>query len=459
VESIERRGFPPGPEIRRGLIRSLRYYWGFATDPAGFVGRRFESYGDIYYAPNEDGGLFVLRDPVHIHEVLATRASAYGKQHTAFTQLTRVLGEGLLVSEGETWTRHRRMVNPAFASTNLSAYADIMVEEARRTALGWREGEVIALEREMTTLTLRIVSRTLFGHDVSDADIQTIARAMNVFQRSLSDLDFLPRWMPTPARRALERAIDDVDRIVYRLIRDRQRSVSGPSRRDLLQMLVDAVDPEGGSAKLTEREVRDQLVTLFLAGHETTSQALTWAFHCLARTPAAERTLALELANVLGDREPTFADLEQLPYTEQVMLEAMRLYPPVYAIARRAHEDTEVGGWRVPSGSEVIIWVYQTHRHPRLYPDPDTFEPARFEKAKQSSRPKLAYLPFGAGARACIGKAFAMVEARLILATLAQRHRLTLELSKRSVRPRFRITLTPNRSVAMRVTRRPRRAS
>jgi cytochrome P450 len=443
--------------MRKGLVPSLRYYWGFVTDPIGFVGGRFESYGDIYYVPSSSGGLFVLRDPDHLREVLSTRASSYGKQHSAFKQLSRVLGEGLLISEGETRTRQRRMLGPGFAPPRMRAYGDIMVDEAKRTASRWSDGTTIAVEQEMTELTLRIVSRTLFGHDVSKEDTRAIARAMSAFQGSLSRPDFLPPWIPLPGRRELARSLAELDGIVYRIIRER-RAAGAPhgERADLLQLLVDAVDPDApagtkaAEARLTEREVRDQLVTFFLAGHETTSQALTWAFYCLSQTPAAERPLHAELDGVLGDRDPTFDDLERLPYTEQVMLEAMRLYPPVYVIARRAREDTEVGGFRVPSGSEVIVWVYWTHRDARFYPEPEVFRPERFAKEQLAERPKLAYLPFGAGPRACIGKSFAMMEARLILATLARRHRLSLAPGKRVV-ARPQITLVPKNGIRMKI--------
>lgn len=462
VSNVAKEGFPPGPPMRKGVVPSLRYYWNFLVDPIGFVGSRFASYGDVYYASNPSGGLFVLKHPDHVREVLVTRASSYGKQHTAFAQLSRVLGEGLLISEGDTWTRHRRMVNPGFAPPRMRAYADIMVDEARQTSRGWSDGGTVSIEKEMTELTLRIVSRTLFGHDVSKNDTADISRAMAVFQRSLSSPDFMPAWVPSPQRRRLARSIEDIDRIVYRLIRERREMgarhdpTSRPSRErsDLLQLLVDAVDPEGSATtRLTEREVRDQLVTLFLAGHETTSQALTWTFHCLSQAPAAERALHEELDRVLQGRDPTFDDLERLPYTEQVILEAMRLYPPVYAIARRAHEDTEVAGYRVPRDTEVMIWVYMTHRDPRFYPEPEVFRPERFDKERVPTFPKHAYLPFGAGPRACIGKSFAIMEARLILATLAQRHRLAL--ASKNVVAQPRITLTPKNGIRMRITSRP----
>ena len=452
---------PPGPPPRKGLVRSLKYYAAFALDPIGFVANRFATYGDVYYAPNDDGGLFVLRHPDHLREVLTTRASSFTKEHTAFAQLSRVLGEGLLTSDGETWTRQRRMVQPAFAPARMAGYARIMVDESLRTADAWSaaSGER-DIGQEMMSLTLRIVSAALFGHEVPNADIEVVAQAMHWFQRSLSTPDLLPSWVPSRSRRRLERSLEALDAIIHRLIEERMAVVrdeppgAAPARNDLLELLVTAVDVEGRGGKLTIKEVRDQLVTLFLAGHETTSHAMTWTFACLAKNPAAERALHAELDEVLGGRPPTLADLERLPYTEQVVSEAMRLYPPVYAIARRAREDTEVGGFRVPRGSEVMIWVYLTHRDPRFFPDPEAFRPERFEKERAAALPKLAYLPFGAGPRACIGRTFAMMEARLILATLAQRHRLVLARGQ-SLEAVPRITLTPKRG--MRMVTQPRR--
>lgn len=444
---------PPGPPERKGLASTLHYYASFALDPIGFVAGRFRDYGDLYYSPTSDGGLFVLKHPDHVREVLATRASSFSKEHTAFTMLQRVLGEGLLTTDGETWTRQRRMVQPAFAPSRMAGYAQIMTEESRRMSAAWSAAPGTRdLTDEMTSLTLRIVGRTLFGHDVPERDIRAVGRAMDAFQRSLSSPDILPAWLPTPGRRELERSLKELDAIVHGLIEARLADPApAVPRTDLLEMLVTAVDVEGRGGKLSVKEVRDQLVTLFLAGHETTSNALTWTFACLAKNPECERKLHDELDTVLAGRAPEPADLERLPYTEQVVSEAMRLYPPIYVIARRASEDTEIGGYPVPRGAEVIIWVYLAHRDPRFFPDPEAFRPERFTKEQVAALPRHAYLPFGGGPRACIGKTFAMMEARLILATLAQRHRVALAPGQ-SLAPKPRITLTPKRGMKVRIT-------
>jgi cytochrome P450 len=431
---------PPGPPPRRGVVRSLRYYAAFARDPIGFVKSRFETYGDAYYAPNADGGLFVLKHPDHLREVLSTKASSFTKEHSAFATLSRVLGEGLLTSDGDTWTRQRRMIGPAFAPARIAEYGAVMVEGAHETVRLWQSGGTRDVNEDMTSLTLRVVSRALFGHDVAASELETIATAMASFQRQLSSPDFLPSWMPTPGRTRLTKNIEALDRLMHGLIANRRAKPSG--KRDLLEMLVTAVDTEGKGGQLTEEEVRDQLVTLFLAGHETTAHALSWTWLALAENPDVEAKLHDELDRVLGGRAPTVADA--LPYTEKVVSEALRMYPPVYGIARRAKEDVTIGSFTVPRGSEVMIWVYLTHHDPRWYPEPSRFRPERFD----AELPKFAYLPFGGGPRACIGKSFAMMEARLLLATLAQRYRLRLAKGER-VELAPRITLTPKRGMKM----------
>ncbi len=442
-----RRG-PPGPPPRRGrVLGSVGYYLNFLVDPIGFVASRFEQYGDIYYAPSVDGGLYAIRHPDHLHEVLVTRAQQFDKKHTAFRRLAEVLGDGLLNSDGDRWKRHRRMIQPAFGHARVAGYAAAMVDEARAASARLRDGETHDVDREMMELTLRVVSRALFSHDAG-GDTATVSRAMAAFQARLTAPDLVPSWLPSPRRRKIERAIADLDRIVYGLIAARRAQEKAPDPPDLLHMLVTAIDEEGDGAGLGEREVRDELVTLFLAGHETTSNALTWTWYLLSQHPAVEAKLHAELDAALGGRPPALGDLERLPYTEQVIKESMRLYPPVFMVARMAREDTEIGGYPVPRGSEVVLWIHRTHRDARWYPDPDTFDPARFRPSEEAKLPKLAYLPFGAGPRTCIGKSFAMIEARLLLATIAQRVRFTLAPGQR-VEPAPRITLGQKHGMRM----------
>ena len=441
---------PPGPPLRRGLGDRLRYYAAFATDPAGFVAKRFQQYGDIYYAPATDGGLYVLKHPDHLRDLLITHAGSYRKTHTALRRLTRFLGDGLLTSDGADWTRQRRMVQPAFARNHLAGFAPIMVEESDRTLAQWQAGELRDLGRDVMALTLRSVSRCLFGQD-SAGEVNAVASAMMTFQAEFASVDFLPPWMPTPQRIRFRRALATIDRIVFGMI-DAQRkagpATDGPD--NLLALLASAIDSEGDGSGLKREEVRDQLVTLFLAGHDTTSYALLWTMTLLAGHPEATKLLTSELDAVLAGRAPTLEDLPRLVYTEQVIKEAMRLYPPAFAVGRRAAADTEIGGYAVPAGSEVIAWIYMTHRDPRWFPEPEAFRPERFAPGAEAALPRLAYLPFGAGPRACIGRQFAMIEAQLMLARIYQK--FTLELTPgHKIAAKFRITLMPKHGLRARL--------
>jgi len=431
------------------MLGRLRYGLNFYLDPMGFVGGRFQRYGDTYFVDSSDGsepGLYVFRHPDHLEQVLVTKARSFSKQHSAFRVIGQVLGNGLLNSDGDTWRRQRRLVQPAFGKQRLTEYAAAMVAEADAEIAGWRDGETRDVATAMMEMTLRIVCSTLFGYD-STRDADTVRHAMNRLQTSLGGIPLPLPAAINPSVRMLERSRADLDRIIYRLIDERS---PGEPHEDLLQRLVDAVDDDGTT--LTREEVRDQLVTLYLAGHETTSNALTWAFHLLSHEPDAEARLHEELDAVLGGRLPTAEDLPRLRWTEQCFTEAMRLYPPVYVVSRKAREEVEIGEWTLPAGSEVVIWIWHTHRDPRFWDEPWACRPERFSPEAREGRPRLAYLPFGAGPRACIGKVFAQWEGTLALATIASRYRL--EGTGRSVELNPRITLAPAGGLPMRVRRR-----
>lgn len=441
---------PPSPLAPTGWVARLRTYHAMFDDLIGLVGRRFESLGDIYFVPSGDSGLYVVRNPDHMREVLVTNAHCYSKEHSAFIRLGRVLGQGLLNTDGELWRRHRRMIQPAFHQERLQTYSQMMVQETAEMLAPWRDGRRIDLGVELTRLTLRIVSRSLFSHEVG-SDVDAITGAVTVLQESFSQPDLLPRWLPSPARAKARRALESIDDVMYRLIAARRRQAganpAGESA-DLLQRLIEARDDEGDGAGLSDREIRDQLVTFFLAGHETTSQALTWTFYLLSQNPEVSAKLHEELARVLGGRLPRFEDVDALPYTEQVVKESMRIYPPVFAIARKAIADNHIGEYVVPAGSEVALWVYMAHHDPRWFPRPEVFDPARFANHDSLQKMKNAYLPFGLGARTCIGKTFASIEAVLILATVAQRFHLRLA-PDHPVALKPRVTLTPKFGMKM----------
>lgn len=426
-------------------MRSIPYYYRFFTDPIGTVAARFEQYGDIYCAPSDGQDLFVLRHPDHIRQVLATDSSSYSKAHTSAGRLEKVLGQGLLTLEGDRWKRHRRMIQPAFTRQRLAGYGAAMVDETNAALGELRPGSSVDVSTAMMELTLRVVARTLFSHDVS-GDTGDVAGAMRALNQTLGRPDVLPPWMPSPGRKRAQRAIESLDRIVYSIVEARQEGRT--QGEDLLQILVDAVDEEGDGGRLSGKEVRDELVTLFLAGHETTSHALSWTFYLLARNPGARRRLELQLAQVLGGRAPTMDDLDDLPMVDWIIKEAMRLYPPAFAVTRRAERDTEIGEYAVAAGSEVVVWIYMTHHDARWFPEPEVFRPERFEAAAVAERPKMAYLPFGGGPRQCIGAQFSLLEARLVLATIAQRVRLDVEPGF-VARPRTGVTLSPRGGLPM----------
>ncbi|MGR8919093.1 MAG: cytochrome P450, partial [Gammaproteobacteria bacterium] len=386
-------------------------------------------------------------------DVLVTHGDCFTKQSSAFARLALVLGRGLLTTDGEEWRRHRRMIQPAFHKPRLAAYAPMMVEEAARAADGWRAGETFDLGGAMAATTLRVVSRALFSHEVAQ-DVNAITGAVAVLQDGFSRLDLLPRWLPTPRRLRARRALGAIDAVMYRLIAARRAlEASTADVPDLLQMLLDARDAEGDGAGLTDTEIRDQLVTFYLAGHETTSHALTWTLYLLSQHPEVEARLYAELETVLGDRDPTFADVDALVYAERVVRESMRLYPPVFAIARKTAGAARIGEYTVPAGSEVALWFYFAHRDERWFPDPERFDPERFAEGGGAERHRHAYLPFGGGARTCIGKTFATIEAVLILATLVRRWRLRLAPGH-PVDVQTRVTLMPRYGMKMVAERR-----
>jgi cytochrome P450 len=391
---------------------------------------------------------FVVNKPEYIEHVLLTNQQNYIKSQFARTLLGPLLGDGLLLSEGAFWRRQRRIAAPAFQHKRITGFLDAMSADAETTAVRWHgRREPFDVAAEMMGLTLSIIAHTMFSSDVS-GQIETVRHLMDevVAQRvNLLDLFGLSRWLPRRNSKHYRAAIRAFDAIVVRLIAERR--ANGADRDDLLAMLLAARDPETGEG-MSDKQLRDEILTIFVAGHETTANALSWTWYLLAQDTKAEAKLHAELDMVLGGRAPRFADLAELKYTRMVLEEALRLYPPAHTIARTAVKEDWIGGVRIPPGAAVFISIYATHRNPTLWPEPERFDPERFAPDAAARRHRFAYLPFGGGPRICIGNGFAMAEAQVILATIAQRYRLRLA-PDHEVKPVGLVTLRSKHGIWM----------
>ncbi|MEO7144651.1 MAG: cytochrome P450 [Bryobacteraceae bacterium] len=412
---------PPGPPHRP----FLGHLFSFRRDAPEFLFDAGARYGDIVYFRLGPQHIYLLNHPDYVKEVLVTQQSKFIKSR--ILQRSKILlGEGLLTSEGDLHLRQRRLVQPAFHRDRLAGYGATMIACATRAGDRWRPGETLDVAHEMTRLTLAIVAQTLFSADV-EAEAAEIGQAMTdilgLFNMLVMPFSELLQKLPLPAIRRFERARGRLDATIYKIIHERR--ASGEDRGDLLSMLLLAQD-EDSSGGMSDRQVRDEALTLFLAGHETTSNALTWTWYLLSQHPEAEERMRAELRRVLGGRPPTAGDLPLLTDTGRIFSEALRLYPPAWAIGRMAAVDCEVAGYTIPAGSILLASPYVMHRDPRYFPDPHRFDMDRWTPEEAAKLPKFAYFPFGGGARTCIGDRFASMEGVLLLATLAQRWRLKL---------------------------------
>ncbi len=396
---------------------------------------------------------FFVNEPSAIKHILLDNAANYHKTEITRRLLEPGLGRGLLTSEDETWRRHRRIMAPAFDHRSIVGYAPIMTEIAERLVAEWDsrpQGTALDVAAAMMHATLHIISRTMFSSD-SDDIVDIVEKGVERYQAEvrpgLADLLELPVWLSRlGSAHHPERIFTEFDRAIDRLLAARERDPASQPK-DLLARLIAARDEETGGGMSAE-EVRNQVVTIFMAGHETTAQALTWTWYLLSQHPAVEAKLHAELGAVLGGRTPRHEQLGQLPYTRMVIEEAMRLYPPAHTLSRTAMGEDEVLGRRIPKGAQIMIVPWLLHRNPRLWQDPERFDPERFAPDRAASRLRFAYIPFGAGPRICIGAAFAMAEAMLILTTVAQRYRLRLKPGF-PVEPQGLITLRPRHGMQM----------
>ncbi|MFC8081045.1 cytochrome P450 [Streptomyces sp. NPDC057307] len=428
----------PGPR-QLPLIGNLP---AFSRDPLGFFAK-LRGHGDVVsWRLGPQRALF-LSQPEHIGELLTGVETQYRHPELGWA-FKLVLGEGIVTSEGAAWRRKRALVQPVVRPRQVRAYAETMTDCASSLAETWQPGQHIDVRREMLGLTQRIAVRTLFGTDTAGRE-GTIGPAMDTAQAAIGDefrglTLFLPAWIPTPGRQRLKKAVAVIDSEVNRVTEERHRN--GADRDDLLSRLLAARDEQGD--RLTDKEIRDEAVTLYIGGHETTGTTLTWAWYLLSRNPEARERLADELTTVLRGRTPGFDDFKELRWTEQIIRETLRLYPPVWLMTGIAKEGSTLGGRPVAEGT--VLWASQwsAQRDERWFPEPDAFRPERWDEEARPV-PDHAWFPFGGGARACLGARFATVEAVLVLATLAQRFRL--DLGPGEIPPKTGLTLQPGRPV------------
>lgn len=423
IESAGASRAPLPPAIKGSLIQGVMPE--FNRDTLGFI-ERGRNYGDVVRMRFLYLTAYFLYHPDDIEYVLSTNAKNFIKSRSVRSPFfQRLVGNGLLTSEGEFWRRQRRLAQPAFHRQRISGYGEVMVEYAERLISSWSAGETRDIHQDMMRLTLEIVVRTLFNSDVS-GDAAKVERALAQIAKPFSSQATL-KWiidnrLPTKTHRHFNQCAKEIDEIVYRIIAERR--ASGSDQGDLLSMLLAAHDEDG--SQMTNRQLRDEVMTLFLAGHETTALTLSWAWYLLAQNPAAEQKFHAELDDVLGGRLPTAADLSRLKYTEMIAKESMRLYPPAYALGRESIEECEVGGFRMPAKTQVFMFQWAVQRDPRFFDQPSSFYPERWTEEFANGLPKYAYFPFGGGPRACIGNYFAMMEVVLLLATIGQRFRFSL---------------------------------
>jgi len=440
---------PPGPK-RKPLVGHLME---FRRDPIKFLMNSAHDYGDIAYLKFGPQGIYLFNNPDYIKDVLVTNNRNFVKSR-GLEMAKKFLGEGLLTSEGEFHRRQRRLAQPAFHHRRINAYATVMAQYTQRAQTRWQNGDTLDISQEMMRLTLAIVGKTLFDADV-EAEAGEIGQAltdiMKLFDRITMPFTWLLEKLPLPSNFRFAKAKLRLDQTIYRIINERR--ATGEDRGDLLSMLLLAQDEEGDGTGMTDEQLRDEAMTIFLAGHETTANALTWTWYLLSQHPDIEARLHAEIDSVLNGNLPTADDVARLKYTEMVFAEAMRLYPPAWLIGRRALNDYSIDKYTIPARSIILMSPYVMQHDARYYPEPEKFDPERWKPGEREARPKFSYFPFGGGPRVCIGEPFAWMEGVLLIATIAQKWKMRLAAGQQiAMQPM--ITLRPKFGMRMQMERR-----
>lgn len=435
-----------------------------------FYSQVHRDYGDIVHVRMGPVDQYLVVHPDHVRHVLVANRQNYWKG-VAMNRVRLLLGNGLFTSEGAFWQRQRRLMQPAFTPRGVMQFGGSMVSLVQRMLDRWespaRAGAVLDIGQEMMTLTMGVIAETMLSIDITRDDVagnsvagnaveagRAFAYMLEFISRQASTAFSLPLWIPTPSNRRFNASAALIQDFLGGVVRERRAAHrrGGAQERDLLDTLLNARDEQTGQA-MDDRQVYDEVITIFFAGHETTAQTLTWLWYLLARHPDAERRLHDEVDRALGTRAPTLADLPNLPYARMVVEETMRLYPPAWIFVREPYHDDEISGYHIPAGSMIVLSPYLTHRHPDHWERPEAFEPERFEPEQAAKRHHYAYFPFGGGPRTCIGNNFALQEAHLAVAMIAQRYRLRL-CADHDIQPKMMGTLRPAAPVLMQLERR-----
>lgn len=442
---------PPTPK-EHWLLGSAFY---FVKDSIGFLQENCPKYDGIFRVTSRFEKVIIVYAPEYIKHVLQDNNRNYVKSF-GYEVLKMLLGNGLLTSEGDFWMQQRRLIQPAFHKERLQMLAQRItdcIDELAGELEAKSDAAPLNLQKEMMALALNIVARSLFTSDVKTL-ISEIGENMDIANESaierIRNPFRLPLWIPVPYNIREKRAIAKLDAVILRIIEQRRQSAI--EHDDLLGLMMAAKDEDTGE-RMSDKQLRDEVMTLFLAGHETTALALTWLFYCLHQNPQVEEKLLQEAKTVLNGRTPQFSDLPKLDYTRQVVEEAMRLYPPAWMVGRKALEDDEIGGYLIPKGHSILMPAFYVHRNPQLWDAPEQFNPARFEKEKAKERHRFAYFPFGGGQRMCVGNNFAMLEMQFAVSMLIRKFHFRLQ---EGFKPQLEplITLRPKGGMMMHVQKR-----
>ncbi|HVS34679.1 MAG TPA: cytochrome P450 [Gemmataceae bacterium] len=443
--------YPPGPRDRF-LGITLHHF--LQADPLGFAVQVAREYGDFAFVRIGWVRLYFVNRPDLIREVLTTRVKSFRKLGRQMRALRKMEGEGLVVSDGETWARHRPVVQGSFHARHLARYAQIVVEHTLRRLKGWTSGEPFDLAAEMNELALEIIARVVFGVDLAEQAEQlrdAVHVARSAMQREIGSPLPLPDWLPTPGKIRQRRALRTLDGLIWDLIHQRR---AGAERDDMLGQMLSAAGKMDVASPITDAEIRDEAATLFVAGHDTTSASLAWLWYALSQNPEVERRVVAEVEAALGGRTPTFEDLPKLKYLETTVKETMRFYPAsAFLFGREALEDVELGGFTLRRGAWVFISPYIVQHDAAVFPDPERFDPERFSPSRMQEIPPYAFLPFGGGPRICIGNAFAVMEMVLVAATILQQFQAQLDQPPPEIE--MEVVMRPRGGLRMRATPRP----